>query len=465
MMIFYFFRVQVLRKMPKPPRFPAHLKPASERPRFMASLRDKRSGEPTATTIATAIAAAPTTTTSTFASLDELATIASVMVNSTHTVPLPSELASPSSYKAAQAVVWRPPLPKTMRQYELAAQADDSTNITGAHFQPAQYSQVYCLIHQHVQLVLQTATMAAAVGDQESMAASSKMLRDFGEFIASQTEVRKITGVPPYVAGCLGIDTGEGIDNITTTTGATTTTTNGGGGGGGGGNSPLFFGSSWTPQNPGNVYTVADVAVLRAGLRTLDVMLNVQTVLHGGVNNQQAGQPPSGSENVAGQQQQQQEEQQHVPGEGGDDVEMVAAVMPPTRTGSTRRKRRRREEEAVVVETTTTTAAAAAAVESAAEVQPAKPAKKRRRNRGPTSHPVWDALPAEIALSLVPAQRFFDPGLEPTAPKFYRTAQMLFTPAEDVLLAWGIRKYVFLKDFSFYLSSIYYQVCCVCFSI
>jgi hypothetical protein len=97
-------------------------------------------------------------------------------------------------------------------------------------------------------------------------------------------------------------------------------------------------------------------------------------------------------------------------------------------------------------------AAAAAAQEAAAAQTQAQaqaalaaggqppPKKKRRRGKLPTEHEAWACLPDAVALALAPARRHFDPAMEPHPPAFLPTAQMLFTPAEDQLLAWGIRK-------------------------
>lgn len=53
---------------------------------------------------------------------------------------------------------------------------------------------------------------------------------------------------------------------------------------------------------------------------------------------------------------------------------------------------------------------------------------------------LWSSLPVNIHRSIAPIRIFFDQTLEPSAPKHITTVQMKFTPAEDQLLAWGIRK-------------------------
>lgn len=68
------------------------------------------------------------------------------------------------------------------------------------------------------------------------------------------------------------------------------------------------------------------------------------------------------------------------------------------------------------------------------------PGKKKKRKK-PNHHPIWAKLPVSVARAIAPVRAFFDPDAEPGVPDgFNPTSQLLFTPAEDVLLAWGIRK-------------------------
>eukprot|EP00890_Picochlorum_soloecismus_P006111 jgi/Picsp_1/6500/NSC_03844-R1_duo pollen 3 len=65
---------------------------------------------------------------------------------------------------------------------------------------------------------------------------------------------------------------------------------------------------------------------------------------------------------------------------------------------------------------------------------------------------LWSRLPVNIHRSIAPIRVFFDQNLEPSAPGHINTVQMKFTPAEDRLLAWGIRKHAYnweqiCKDF------------------
>lgn len=53
---------------------------------------------------------------------------------------------------------------------------------------------------------------------------------------------------------------------------------------------------------------------------------------------------------------------------------------------------------------------------------------------------LWSRLPVNIHRSIAPIRIFFDQHIEPNAPDHINTVQMKFTPAEDQLLAWGIRK-------------------------
>lgn len=53
----------------------------------------------------------------------------------------------------------------------------------------------------------------------------------------------------------------------------------------------------------------------------------------------------------------------------------------------------------------------------------------------------WKTLSPEVAHALQHVAWAFDTALEPKVVRFRNTAQTMFTPAEDALLAWGMRKY------------------------
>lgn len=279
-----------------------------------------------------------------FTGLHGLAAVASAMAAPQIPHPLPSQPPS-VIIEAARSVIWRPPLPKALRQqYELPASmaASETMHVFAAAFQPDQYSMLYSLIHRHVQLLTQTLAMAVAVGDPETAVTTTSLLQSMSAFTTSQGTARQMLGVPPYVSACLGIDTGEGRG--------------------------VNASGSWTPQNPGSAFTVADVAVLRAVPRMLEHM------------------PPA------------------VPAPFPEAPPSDGLSLVLDEQGRLRKR------------------------------------PKRLRKKAPTTHQIWGALPDDVAEAVQHIRKFFDPGMEPKAPTFTATAQMLFTPAEDELLAWGIRK-------------------------
>ena len=348
----------------------------------MASLMDKRTGRATAAALqhgivennpalqqayAPTIGAQPSLL---FSGLDELATLAAALATGPP-IPLPSDMGRPGTAAATKTVVWRAPLPKAMRKYDLSALPDENAPIVGAHFQASQYSDLYRSIHHHVQLLAQTTAMAAATGDAESASAGARLLLEMEAFVANQTNSRKASGIPAYVSACLGIDTGEGLEEDEEPANPFDP-----------GHSGLASGSRypsrmWTPQNPGNIYTVADVSVLRAAPRMLELLPGVV---------------------------------------GNEEAATGAPGLAPSSEVENRLP--------------------AHATESEQQV-------KKRKRKPATEHPIWSTLPADISLAVVPVRRFFDPGMEPMPPNFIATSQMLFTPAEDALLAWGIRKHLY----------------------
>jgi hypothetical protein len=402
-------------RIERPPRRSARLRgnTVAERPLYMASLLDRRTGRATAAALQQRLvensalqqAYGPTTNENQapmFAGLDELATLAASLAIGPP-IPLPSDMGKPGAAAAAKTVVWRPPLPKAMRKYDLSAQPDENAPIIGAHFQASQYSDLYLSIHYHVQLLSQTTAMAAATGDAEALAAGAQLLKQMGQFVAHQTNSRKASGIPAYVSACLGIDTGEGLgEDEEPSTFQTAAGGSGGGGAPGTYNNNVANGSRqladdpngqyrrWTPQNPGNIYTVADVSVLRAVPRMLELLPSVGGGSGGGAAAAAAAGEPSPSSNLENRQ----------PGTA----------------------------------TTVRTSATVAAEENK---------KRRRRGKVARQHPIWGKLPADVNLALVPVRRFFDLNMEPMPPTFPTTSQMLFTPAEDYLLAWGIRKHLY----------------------
>jgi hypothetical protein len=66
-----------------------------------------------------------------------------------------------------------------------------------------------------------------------------------------------------------------------------------------------------------------------------------------------------------------------------------------------------------------------------------KQLRKPKRNMEIT----WRTLAPEVARALEHVKWYFDSALEPKVVRFRNTAQTMFTPAEDALLAWGMRKY------------------------
>jgi len=395
------------RRVEKPPRRSARLlgTTKAERPRYMASLMDRRTGKATAAALQQGIfdvhpslqqaydstigAPAPLSN-----GLDELATLAAALATGPP-IPLPSEMAKPGTAAAAKTVVWKAPLPKAMRKYDLSAQPDESAPIVGAHFQSSQYSDLYLSIHYHVQLLAQTTIMAAATNDIESAKAGAQLLREMEEFVANQTNLRRDGGIPAYVSSCLGIDTGEGLgeeENGPSGTGF-------GGGSGGGidyeasGSRPIVGQYSnnrrWTPQNPGNIYTIADVSVLRAAPRMLELL---PSIIGGGG------------------------------GGGTTPAEAITTVGREDPVSSPELENRQPAGPSTVAE---------------------ENKRKRKRGKQTNQHPIWSDLSADIARALVPVRPFFNPEIEPMAPNFNVTSQMLFTPAEDELLAWGIRKHLY----------------------
>lgn len=397
-------RYKKRRRVEKPPRRSARLlgNTIAERPLFMASLMDRRTGKATAAALQQGIidvnpalqqAYGPTIGAQAPLSngLDELATLAASLATGPP-IPLPSDMGKPGAAAAARTVVWRAPLPKAMRKYDLSAQPDESAPIVGAHFQASQYSDLYLSIHYHVQLLAQTTAMAAATSDTESAAAGAQLLRQMEEFVANQTNSRRAGGIPAYVSACLGIDTGEGLGEGEKDPGGSR---GGGGGNDVGSGSRRAVGqysnnARWTPQNPGNIYTVADVSVLRAAPRMLGLL-------------------PS----ISG-------------GGGGIPIAAEAITTAGERTGNP---------------------VSSSDLENRQPVGPTTAAeqnrKRRRRGKQPSQHPIWSELSADIALALGPVRRFFNPDIEPMPPNFQVTSQMLFTPAEDDLLAWGIRKHLY----------------------
>jgi hypothetical protein len=387
-------------RIEKPPRRSArHLRnTVAERPLYMASLMDRRAGKTTAAALEPGIVEAHPALQQAYGptlgaqgslpnGLDELATLAAALATGPP-IPLPSDMEKPGAAAVAKTVLWRAPLPKAMRKYDLSVQPDESAPIVGAHFQAAQYSDLYLSIHYHVQLLAQTTAMAVASNDTESAAAGAKLLREMEEFVSNQTNSRKASGIPAYVSACLGIDTGEGLGEGEELRPFEAGGAGAGGSGRGGrngasgseGQENVALGRRWTPQNPGNIYTVADVSVLRAAPRMLQLLpsLAVDTATA-----------------AAG-------------GEGGTESSPELENRQPARTSATQEGR-----------------------------------KRRRRGKVATEHFIWDKLPADVSLALNPVRRFFDPAMEPSPPQFYSTAQLRFTPAEDHLLAWGIRKHLY----------------------
>jgi len=395
------------RRIAKPPRRSARLlgSTIAERPLFMASLMDRRTGKATAAALQQGIDALPALQQAYGPSinaqaplhdgLNELATLAAALATGPP-IPLPSDMGKPGTLAAARNVVWRAPLPKAMRKYDLSAQPDESAPIIGAHFQASQYSDLYLSMHYHVQLLEQTTAMAVAINDTESAEAGAQLLRKMEQFVTNQTNSRRSAGIPAYVSACLGIDTGEGLGEEEK--GPQGIGSNSGSGSGidssGASGSRLAVGHysinrRWTPQNPGNIYTVADVCVLRAASRMLDLLPNIGG---GGVISAEAILTTARTESPV----------------SSPELENRQPVGPSsTRTGAEENK------------------------------------KRRKRGKQPSQHLIWSELPADITRALLPVRRFFNPEIEPMPPNFNVTSQMLFTPAEDDLLAWGIRKHLY----------------------
>lgn len=63
-----------------------------------------------------------------------------------------------------------------------------------------------------------------------------------------------------------------------------------------------------------------------------------------------------------------------------------------------------------------------------------------KRFKKNTGHEIWMNLPLNVIDKLAICRVRFDERLEPRAPDFASSKQMKFVPAEDALLAWGIRK-------------------------
>ena len=426
--IFSFF-LQYKKRVSKlvPRRSQRLLDKSSQRPLFLASRLDRRTAQTGATTALLqstnpAAAAAAAAATGPFnipmlSGLDELASLAATM-DVGPPVPLPSDLGKPGAAAAAEMVVWRTPLPKTVRHFEIQAALDESSPIVAAHIHSSQYSELYRLIHQHVQLLAQSLALAVAQGDSASARAAKKMLVEFGEFSRQSTRERTMAGVPPYVASCLGIDEvqcGGHIGGLGVG-GASFNTGNGGFGGGGAmrsnkrarnnngssstaqerrnGTARSSIFSSWTPHNPGIVYTVADVAVLRTVPEVLQEMPDsTQGVLS----------PPPTLIFSPG---------ESLPGLSSGGLEPLQVRMEDLEGGS------------------------GADGGGGGGGQ----GKKRRRGKGSEESKLWERLPHDVQMALVPMKRYFDPALEPRAPEFIVTSQIGFTPAEDALLAWGVRK-------------------------
>lgn len=409
--IFLSIFVQYKRRAPKPPprRSERLRKVTSERPLLLASRLDKRTAQAGAAAAllhngngaagASGAAALPM-----LSGLEELASLAAAM-DVGPPVPLPSDLGKPGAAAAAEMVVWRAPLPKTVRHFEIQSAADDSAPPTAAHIQSSQYSELYCLVHQHVQLLAQSVALAAAQGDTASAQAAAKMLRELADFVTKSTNKRMNGGIPPYVASCLGIEAGEG------------STGDGGGGTGGiirsngnkrartagifdlsqgrttaaaaGGTNTAAELISWRPSNPGVVYTVADVAVLRAAPQMLDEMPGL-------IQEESPPPPPRVFPNSS--------LPEGMPSPESIDLAPLDLHLEDLMESTAHRGR------------------------------------KRRRGKIPEECKIWENLPADVAMAIMPMRRFFDPGLEPNPPEFLMTAQTGFTPGEDALLAWGIRK-------------------------
>lgn len=70
-----------------------------------------------------------------------------------------------------------------------------------------------------------------------------------------------------------------------------------------------------------------------------------------------------------------------------------------------------------------------------------KPAKRKEMRPGEIPAHIWSHLPYPLLRKTAKIRLCFDPSREPKRSHF--TKQQKFTPAEDNLLAWGIRKHVY----------------------
>ena len=342
--------------------------------------------------------------------LGQLADLAVVLGNhSMDRVLLPSQSVA-DILAETHRVVWCPPVPKRMRKFHgsdrsspgmpnesfCSSQSAKEAVIVGGMIHPEQYKPLHRLIHSHVQLLMQT-LMLSTLDDADLAKQSYDLLFEFLDFVSSQTMIRMTHHMSPYLSHVLGVtELGPqhhvrriSLDMMGMMHSAMGYEDN---------IFKLLFSGpqqdalSWTPVDPGVAYSVSDCALLRfvpGVLRSIPRVESAAVPYHG----------PDG--------------QQCTRGESSLPHQLGVLKAGSGGNASTSRK----------------------------STAPENKRQRRKEKSCPHRHAVWTSMPDTLSLIVQPLLPYFDPDLEPRKFKFTISSQMLFSPAEDELLAWGIRKY------------------------
>ncbi|KAL4853586.1 Ankyrin repeat [Chlorella vulgaris] len=348
-----------------------------------------------------------------------------------------------------ERVAWQPPLPAALRKYlppeaagmvaggrqeplPVGAPPPEGTEVQAAAFQPKQYRQLYHLIHQHAQLLMQVYLMAACSKDPAHLQVAQqaqRMAQDLHLFAQKQSAARQAQGIAPYNPDALGFsdrlpplpegqpDEGGDVQRRR------------------GRQSRLqreledrrrldASQAAWRPWSNSGVFSVADVAPLRwmnhvtagvplqAQLQLQDQPQSLQQRACGGAASspQQEQHPPNS-------------QQQQQPGSG-------LTAGPHTGLGQLPAGGR---------------ADGASNEDDDEDVRAAMRAKRSKKKlHVPLMHnPLWSKLPPAAATVVADVQPLLEPMLLPKAPDHIAGEQLLFTPAEDELLALGLRRFAY----------------------
>ncbi|KAI3433354.1 hypothetical protein D9Q98_003172 [Chlorella vulgaris] len=348
-----------------------------------------------------------------------------------------------------ERVAWQPPLPAALRKYlppeaagmvaggrqeplPVGAPPPEGTEVQAAAFQPKQYRQLYHLLHQHAQLLMQVYLMAACSKDPAHLQVAQqaqRMAQDLHIFAQKQSAARQAQGIAPYNPDALGFsdrlpplpegqpDEGGDVQRRR------------------GRQSRLqreledrrrldASQAAWRPWSNSSVFSVADVAPLRwMNHVTAGVPLQPQLQLQDQPQSQQQQRACGGAASSPQQEQHPPNSQQQQQGPG-------LTAGPPTSLGQLPAGGR---------------ADAASSEEDDEDVRAAMRAKRSKKKlHVPLMHnPLWSKLPPAAATVVADVQPLLEPMLLPKAPDHIAGEQLLFTPAEDELLALGLHRFAY----------------------